>query len=151
MKQYLNNNHNLSNNNNNSSFSKFQINIVQNTPENIINYESTDGNPSNIDRTDSNQMPTMHSDVNLQKEQEKETNDPNMVKIKFVVNKDEWKKKKRNLIYLNLKLEITFDYNIKTDTIEGVVNELQTVIGLTEEENKLVLEKLNNFSNSIFI
>lgn len=42
--------------------------------------------------------------------------------------------------------EITFDYNIKTDTIEGVVNELQTVIGLTEEENKLVLEKLNNFS-----
>ena len=26
------------------------------------------------------------------------------------------------------------------------MNELQTVIGLTEEENKLVLEKLNNFS-----
>jgi hypothetical protein len=100
LKQYLNNNHNLLNNNTNSSFSKFQINIVQNTPENVINYESTDGNPSNIDRRDSNQKPCIHSDMNLNKEQENETNDPNMVKIKFVVNKDEWKKKKRNLNFI---------------------------------------------------
>lgn len=34
--------------------------------------------------------------MNIIKENENETNDPNMVKIKFVVNKDEWKKKKRN-------------------------------------------------------
>lgn len=105
LKQYLNNNHNILSNNNNSSFSKFQINIVQNTPENVINYESTDGNPSNIERTDSNQKPIIHSDLNLNKEQENETNDPNMVKIKFVVNKDEWKKKKRNLRFYLIKIQ----------------------------------------------
>lgn len=96
----MNNNHNLSNNNN-SSFSKFQMNIVQNIPENIINYESNnDGNPSKIERSGSNRIPTTHSDLNGNKDIENETNDPNMVKIKFVVNKDEWKKKKRKLISL---------------------------------------------------
>lgn len=99
----MNNNHNLSNNN--SSFSKFQINIVQNTPENVINYESNnDGNPSNIERSDSNKIPGIFSDMNGNKEYENETNDPNMVKIKFVVNKDEWKKKKRRILNNLLKL-----------------------------------------------
>ena len=96
----MNNNHNLSNNNN-SSFSKFQINIVQNIPENLINYESNnEGNPSKIERSGSNRIPMTHSDLNGNKDIENETNDPNMVKIKFVVNKDEWKKKKRKLISL---------------------------------------------------
>ena len=61
--------------------------------------------------------------------------------------------KRKNVINLiekkikNKNLEISFDYNIKIDTIEGVVKELQTYLNLTEEENKLISKKFEEFCN----
>lgn len=97
LKQYLNNNQKVLNKNNNTSFSKFQINIVQNNQENIKNYESTNDaantnkNENNNNEENTSEKKDLYSNINNQNE----IMDPNMIKIKFVVNKDEWKKKKR--------------------------------------------------------
>lgn len=98
LKQYLNNNQKVLNKNN-TSFSKFQINIVQNNQENIKNYESTN-DAANLNKNENNnnkEKNTEKKELNSNINNQNEIIDPNMIKIKFVVNKDEWKKKKRKL------------------------------------------------------
>ncbi len=86
LKQYLNYNNQL--NKNHTNFSKFQINIVQNTQDSDKIGEGYD----TANRTADNAMSTPNQQIEI-------NHDPNMIKIKFVVNKDEWKKKKRMIIY----------------------------------------------------
>ncbi len=67
-------------------------------------YESTnEANITNENPKKINNPSNFHTDVNLNKDSE--TNDPNMIKIKFVVNKDEWKKKKR---IISLSIYLTY-------------------------------------------
>lgn len=92
LKQYLNHNNQL--NKNHTNFSKFQINIVQNNQDTDKLYEGYDTAHINADNA-----------ICIPNPQIENNHDPNMIKIKFVVNKDEWKKKKRNYIILSYNIE----------------------------------------------
>ena len=67
--------------------------------------------------------------------------DNNEIEIQFIISKEKWKNK--SIIFLFNYLEmLTCHYNLKNDTIEGLVNELTIAIDLKDDESKVVTNKL---------
>ena len=144
---------NINNNNQKQINSNSNLNLNSSIHYNILNgtannpFSNNQAHISTNNQKYSNSYNNVFSklELSLEKESLPSINtDPDRIVIVLKIKKLIWKNKKSIQI---VKLEIKFDYNLKIDTVEKVVNEMknQRQLNLNENETMIIMEKLTNF------
>ncbi len=146
----FNTNTNTNNNNNNLEKKKNENEVKQR----VIKYHST----SNKDQTEKEKKDNKQPIINIAKSTSSITNNLNNIQNEINIKLDEEEKSNENIAKIILMkknkgktLKIKFDFIFNTDTIEGVTNELQRVISLSEKERKDFENKLKTLLDNLKI
>ena len=154
-----NNNNNINNNNNNNNIIN-SLEKKKNLNENevkqkVIKYNSA-SNKDQIEKEKKDNINNKQQIINFPKSTTSITNNLNNNLNEINIKLDEDEKSNENIAKIILMkknkgktLKIKFDFIFNTDTIEGVTNELQRVISLSEKERKDFENKLRTLLDNL--